>query len=75
MITKTIKERNEMLEAFVDQYGMANVLRALRDIADGKAEHIRANWQDVSLARDWERASVQLANCAERTSVAKISHG
>ena len=47
---------NDELEEMVDTIGLAKVLDMLSDIAYEKAEHIRANWQDASTARVWQRA-------------------
>ncbi len=44
------------LEALVDANGLANVLEALAELCDAKAEHVEANWQDVGLARLWRSA-------------------
>ena len=41
------------LEALIDRCGLSSVLMALSEICGEKAEHIRSNWQDEALARDW----------------------
>jgi hypothetical protein len=43
----------EMLEAFVDKYGIADVLSALSYICGEKAEHVSTNWQDAPLGKRW----------------------
>lgn len=52
------------LERLVDTHGLAAVLDALRAIAHGKAEHVRANWQSPALALAWERIAGRLATVA-----------
>lgn len=54
------------LELMIDQWGVDQMLAAMSEICGEKAEHIRANWQDRSLAKLWDkRASVLMrAVCA-----------
>lgn len=44
------------LEEFLDAGGSVSfIISALSEIALLKAEHVRSNWQDETLARTWER--------------------
>jgi len=47
----------EQLEQLIDKHGLRNVLLDLAFICDGKADHVRSNWQDEVTAKTWERAS------------------
>lgn len=49
-----------VLEAMVDRCGLETVVGALAIICGEKAEHIRANWQDRTLAKAWGRCSTHL---------------
>lgn len=50
-----VDELGMTLESFVDgRPGIDGVLEALASICYGKAEHLRANWQDTRTARAWE---------------------
>ncbi len=42
------------LEGMIDRWTMVSVLDALVDICDGKAGHLRSNWQDETSARVWD---------------------
>jgi hypothetical protein len=44
-----------VLEALVDKVGMRNVVYAL-----AKADHIRADWQDIGFARMWQNNANKL---------------
>jgi GTP1/Obg family GTP-binding protein len=55
----------DQLEAIVDHIGLAQTLVNLADIANLKAEHIRANWQDNLTACDWERDAKRLERFAK----------
>jgi hypothetical protein len=44
------------LEGLVDASSLQGVLMALSEICGEKAEHIRTNWQDRGLARQWDTA-------------------
>lgn len=54
----------DQLESLIDKHGLSQVLTAIEDICNGKAEHIESNWQDSATARAWSKASkrVELAN-------------
>ena len=58
-------EATLQLEAMVDRVGLRNVMWALQHIAYAKADHIQANWQDTTLARQWEMTGHKLSRWAE----------
>lgn len=58
----------EQIEAMIDAHGLLHVLTAIELICAEKAEHLRANWQDKLLARDWDHAS-RIMGRAARTDV------
>lgn len=41
---------NDGLEAMIDKVGLSKVLFLLAEVCDGKAEHLRSNWQDANAA-------------------------
>lgn len=43
------------VEEYIDKHGMTHLLVMIENICYGKAEHLRTNWQDKAMARDWER--------------------
>ena len=45
----------DLLEQWIDQNGIAEVLAMVESIALEKAEHLRANWNSDAHARNWER--------------------
>jgi hypothetical protein len=53
------------LEAMIDRAGIRNVLYALAHIAGEKSEHVAVNWQDMPLAKQWDKAAQSLSNMAE----------
>ena len=50
------------LETKVDVYGIAAVLCKLAEMASEKADHVRTNWQDERLAKDWDTLAARLLN-------------
>jgi hypothetical protein len=58
-----IKERED-LEALVDKYAIDGVASVLEQICYAKAEHVRSNWQDENLAKEWESAAKILDRAA-----------
>lgn len=53
------------LESVLDQSSLDQVLLMLARICNEKAEHVRSNWQDKTLARAWEVNANKLARVAE----------
>jgi len=54
MYSGTYEKAQFEIEEIVDRFSMSTVISMLSEVASDKAEHIRANWQDKSLARKWE---------------------
>lgn len=66
--------RNDMteydqLEGLVDRRGAADVLSWLAQICSDKAEHLRSNSEDESLAETWEEISEQIENLSSNCEV------
>ncbi len=61
-----MNELERALEALVDTHGLGRVVESLRDICNGKAEHVASNWQDGALATAWERNAGKLNTLAGR---------
>lgn len=57
------------LEAMIDESGLGDVLDALAEICEEKAEHVESNWQDRSLARLWTRAGAHVRKSAKSSAV------
>jgi hypothetical protein len=49
-----------------DAVGLSALLDAVAQIAFEKAEHIATNWQDASLAKQWEKAGGMIAKAASK---------
>lgn len=47
----------DILEPIVDKHGLLSVVTALQLMCEEKAMHIRTNWQDDGLAKEWDKAS------------------
>lgn len=56
----------EVLEALIDKHGLLHVVCGLDLICGEKAEHIRANWADPALAKQWDRASNALYTASKK---------
>lgn len=48
------------LEQMVDRFSVRQVVDMLSEICAEKAEHIRVNWQDFSLAARWQAKAAKL---------------
>lgn len=47
----------DILETFIDKYGIVDVLSGISYICGEKAEHIATNWQDTKTAKHWIKLS------------------
>jgi hypothetical protein len=50
----------DALEQLIDVNGPAHVLDLFIEVCHEKAEHLRTNWQDDDMARQWERIAKRL---------------
>ncbi len=57
------------LEVYIDKTSLSNVLDELADICNEKAEHIRTNWQDGLLAKEWEKAAKALEHLSFKVTI------
>ena len=59
--TRVVTPEDAMaLETLIDRTSVSAVLESLGEICSEKAEHIRENWQDTQLARDWDAMALQM---------------
>ena len=61
------------LESLIDRTSIGAVLESLSTIADAKAEHIGANWQDAGLARVWTRVAGRIISVVDCRWVREVS--
>ena len=57
------------LEGLIDQHTLQAVLEAVEQVCHGKAEHLRANWQDEASARHWDRAAKEIGRASGNIDV------
>lgn len=69
MNTESEAKASETLEMLVDKHSLSNVLALLESICHEKAEHVRTNWQDESLAKAWERAAKTLDSARAKVDI------
>ena len=55
----------QTLETLIDAYGLEGVLYAIGDICAEKADHIRSNWQDERLAKEWSKRTIRVTRTAD----------
>ncbi len=55
------------LENIIDRHSLSAVLLALEVVCGEKADHIRANWQDKTLAREWDKYSKRMGKQSRET--------
>ena len=54
-------EDMDILEDLVDRYTLADVLEALTEVCELKADHLRSNWQDSNGAKVWSAVGAKVA--------------
>lgn len=55
---------HDELEDVIDSVGLSAFLDRVADICHAKAEHVQSTWQDVYLAKLWERAGNKISKLA-----------
>lgn len=67
------QEEKNTLESMIDSANLSAVLEAISDICGEKAEHIRANWQDNALAKDWDTACGKIGLTVCNKAITRVS--
>ena len=62
------------MEEFIDAYGITSLLDVIANIANGKADHLRENWQDETAARDWAKVAAKIDLLSTSAAVAAIDY-
>lgn len=55
----------ELLEDWIDKYGLSNLLNNLATIAYEKADHILESYDDAELTGEWEAAGNEIEALAD----------
>lgn len=63
------------LESYIDTYGLQDFLLLLECITAEKADHVRTNWRDEKLARQWDSVSIKLAKIAHSKLLHSFTFG
>lgn len=67
------RQYKNLAEEAIDAYGLQRTLEMIGEICWEKAEHIRANWQDKTLAKSWDKASQIVLRAANQSTIEAIS--
>lgn len=57
----------EELETVIDEKGLGTLLDAIAEICREKAEFVLTNWQDKSLAKEWERSASKVQTASDQS--------
>jgi hypothetical protein len=57
---------NDEIEQMVDKVGLSKFLFLLAEVCNDKAEHLRTNWQDRNLAKEWDADAKQIEKLAAK---------
>ncbi len=60
---------NEVLEKEMEETSLSHVLADLSAICAAKAEHVRCNWQDTTLAREWDKYARMVDTLASKVNL------
>jgi hypothetical protein len=64
---KIDEEITDCLETtYIDKYGLIAILDALEDICYKKGEHLRGNWQDEKMGKNWETVGFEIGKIATK---------
>ena len=53
----------QMLEGYINLYGLTEVISKLSWVCSEKATHVAENWYDVAQGKKWMRYSLLLDRC------------
>ena len=63
------RAESDALEAIIDRVGLSETLAEMASICGAKAQHIRENWQDEALAREWSSHATRLENLVRKVTL------
>ncbi|MGE0294710.1 MAG: hypothetical protein AB7P97_20355 [Hyphomonadaceae bacterium] len=63
----------DSIEAIMDRTSLFAVLESIVGICFDKSQHISENWQDKSLAREWERAGKVVDKAANADVIGRLT--
>lgn len=69
-LTQAEKQQLEML---IDVTGVKQVIEAIAEICHEKASHVECEWQDLPLAKLWNKAARRVEICATHADLRTIS--
>ena len=64
MKTSIDKTVADMIEECIDKTSLADVLTCMADICFEKSDHVKTNWQDIGLAKTWDKDGDKLLKIA-----------
>jgi hypothetical protein len=60
------EDMQDKIEILIDKTSANFVLNCIVQIAHGKADHLRTNWQDENSAKQWEKLASKLETLADK---------
>jgi hypothetical protein len=60
---------SDQLEGIVDRSTVKHILETLATICQEKAQHIRENWQDRELAKEWQHTAMWINSIVQKVTV------
>jgi hypothetical protein len=61
------------LEQILDNSKLNDMLAALANVCDAKAEHLASNWQDAVSAKAWTMAATRVREVSQNPKVVAVS--
>lgn len=66
MASEITQQHSEQVESLIDSIGVAGFLHVVEEILNGKADHLRTNWQDANAARVFEQVAQRVAKATNK---------
>ena len=57
----------EDLENLIDERGLGTILDAIAEICREKSEHALTNWQDETLAKEWDKTADKIQTASDHS--------
>jgi|TARA_R110000824_G_scaffold11785_6_gene51750 hypothetical protein len=57
------EQHQQQIELLVDRHSVTEVIAALVEVCQAKADHINTNWQDTLSAAHWNHLAGKLDDC------------
>lgn len=63
------QETKDIIEKIIDENSLLETINAISEICYLKEDHVRSNWQDENLAKEWSKCGKEISKIADKDCI------